>query len=110
VQSGISGGAGVQNLGFLYDYVGNVTQRQNNNLGLTEDFYYDQDDRLNTSQLNGTQNLSITYDVKGNIVSRSDVAAGGTWNYDPVHIHAVTQAGSASYTYTIVPRGVVYES
>ncbi len=105
VQSGLSGGTGVQNLGLLYDYVGNVTQRQNNNLGLTEDFYYDNDDRLSTSQLNGTQNLSITYDGKGNIASRSDVAAGGAWSYDPVHIHAVTQAGSASYVYAYDANG-----
>ena len=109
VQSGLSGGAGVQNLGFLYDYVGNVTQRQNNNLGLTEDFYYDEDDRLSTSQLNGTQNLSIAYDPKGNITSRSDIAAGGTWNYDPAHIHAVTQAGSASFVYAYDANGNAFQ-
>jgi hypothetical protein len=45
------------------------------------------------------------YDPKGNIASRSDVAGGGTWNYDPVHIHAVTQAGSASYVYTYDANG-----
>jgi RHS repeat-associated protein len=105
VQSGVGGGAGVQNLGFLYDYVGNVTQRQNNNLGLNENFEFDNDDRLSTSTLNGQENLSIAYDPKGNIASRSDVAGGGTWTYDPVHIHAVTQAGSSSFAYAYDANG-----
>ena len=36
IQSGVSGGTGAQNQSFLYDLVGNLTQRQDNNLGLTE--------------------------------------------------------------------------
>ena len=99
VQSGPGGGASVQNQGFLYDEVGNVTQRQDNNHGLNENFYYDADNRLSYSTLNGTQNLSLTYDEMGNIKSRSDVAGGATWTYDPVHLHEVTQAGSSAYQY-----------
>jgi hypothetical protein len=49
VTSGVSGGAALQNDSYLFDYVGNVTQRQNNNAGLTEDFYYDDDYRLDHS-------------------------------------------------------------
>ena len=99
-QAGVGGGTGVKNLGFLYDLVGNVSQRQDNNLGLTENFYYDNDYRLSTSKLNGAQNLAITYDVMGDITSRSDVGGGATWTYDPVRKHAVTQAGSSSYQYS----------
>lgn len=99
VQSGPGGGASIQNEGFLYDEVGNVTQRQDNKLGLNEDFYYDSDNRLSYSTLNGTQNLSLTYDEMGNIKSRSDVAGGAIWTYDPVHLHEVTQAGSSAYQY-----------
>ena len=105
VQSGVSGGTGVQNQGFLYDYVGNVTQRQDNNLGLTENIYYDSDYRLKTTQLDGTQNLALNYDVTGNITSRSDVASGATWTYDPVRKHAVTQAGSSAYLYSYDANG-----
>ncbi|MGH7866644.1 MAG: hypothetical protein ACREP9_03180, partial [Candidatus Dormibacteraceae bacterium] len=105
VQSGPGGGASRQNQSFLYDEVGDVTQRQDNNLGLTENFYYDNDYRLSYSTLNGTQNLSLTYDPMGDITSRSDVAGGATWTYDPVHLHQVTQAGSASYKYMYDANG-----
>jgi RHS repeat-associated protein len=102
-QTGPGGGATLQNDGYLYDQVGNVTQRQNNNAGLTENFFYDSVYRLQTSTLvaNGatTTNLSVNYDLNGNITSRSDVARGSTWTYDPTRIHAVTQAGSAAYSY-----------
>jgi YD repeat-containing protein len=104
-QSGVGGGAGVKNLGFLYDEMGNVTQRQDNNLGLTENIYYDNDYRFSYSKLNSTQNLSVTYDAMGNITSRSDVAGGATWTYDPVHKHEVTQAGSSAYQYAYDANG-----
>jgi YD repeat-containing protein len=98
-------GTGVQNQSFLYDFVGDVTQRQDNNLGLTENIYYDNDYRFSYSKLNGTQNLAITYDVTGNITSRTDVAGGATWTYDPVRKHAVTQAGSSAYNYSYDANG-----
>jgi RHS repeat-associated protein len=67
----------VQNESYLFDLVGNVTQRQNNRLGLTEDFYYDNLYRLDYSNLaNGsgtTQNLDMTYqDAFGNIQSKTE--------------------------------------
>jgi RHS repeat-associated protein len=104
-QSGVGGGAGVKNLGFLYDEMGNVTQRQDNNLGLTENIHYDNDYRFSYSQLNGTQNLSVTYDNTGNITSRSDIDSGGTWTYDPVHKHEVTAVGNSNDTYTYDANG-----
>lgn len=106
-QSGVGGGAGVKNLAFLYDEMGNVTQRQDNNLGLTENVYYDNDYRFSYSKLNGTQNLSATYDSTGNITSRSDVAGGASWTYDPNRKHEVTQAGSSSYQYSYDANGNV---
>lgn len=100
IQSGSGGGAGVQNQSFLYDAVGNVIQRQDNNAGLTENFYYDSLYRLSYSQLNGTTNLSLTYDAGGNILTRSDVGGGSTWTYDATKKHAVRTAGSGnSYVY-----------
>jgi RHS repeat-associated protein len=97
-QTGPGGGATLQNEAYLHDEMGNVTQRQNNNLGLTENFYYDNLYRLDHSTLGGNTNLQMAYDAMGDITSRSDVAAGATWTYDPARKHAVTQAGSSAFT------------
>lgn len=105
IQSGVSGGAALQNESYLFDLVGNVTQRQNNNLGLTENFYYDHLYRLDYSTLNSVTNLDMNYDAMGNITSRSDIAGGATWTYHATKRHAVTQAGSASYTYSYDANG-----
>ncbi len=99
IESGLNGGSGVKNLAYLYDELGNVIQRQDNNLGLTENIAYDDDYRFSTSQLNGTQNLAVSYDAMGDITSRSDVAGGASWTYDTTHLHAVDQAGSSNYSY-----------
>jgi len=103
--SGPNGTATLQNESYLYDNAGNLQQRQNNNAGLTENFYYDDLYRLDHSTLNGTLNLQMGYNGAGNISSRSDVASGATWTYDAVHKHAVTQAGNGSYTYTYDNNG-----
>lgn len=104
-ESGLGGGSGVKNLAFLYDEMGDVAQRQDNNLGLTENIYYDNDYRFSYSKLGTTQNLSVGYDLKGNITSRSDVAGGATWTYGASQIHAVTQAGSSAYVYAYDANG-----
>ena len=105
IQAGVGGGAAIQNETYLFDLVGNVTQRQNNNAGLTENFYYDNLYRLDHSALGGTTNLQMNYDATGNITSRSDVAAGAVWTYDPARKHAVSQAGSTSNTNTYDANG-----
>ena len=105
IQTGVGGGATLQNESYLQDYLGNITERQNNNAGLTENFYYDTRYRLDHSTLGGTINLQMAYDATGNITSRSDVAAGAAWTYDPTHKHQVTQAGSSSFTYTYDANG-----
>jgi len=109
IQSGVGGGASVQNQSYLFDYDGNATQRQDNNEGLNESFYYDADNRLDHSTLNGTINLQMTYDGgtsgPGNITARSDVAGGSAWTYDTVRKHAVTQAGTGGYAFTYDANG-----
>jgi RHS repeat-associated protein len=108
IQAGPGGGASLQNNGFLFDTVGNVTQRQDSKQGLTENFFYDNMNRLDHSTLGGsTINLQMHYDITGmgNIASRSDVAAGAAWTYDSVRKHAVTQAGSSAFTYTYDANG-----
>ena len=105
VQAGVGGGTAVQNESYLFDEVGNMTQRQDNNAGLTESFFYDNVYRLDHSTLGALTNLQMHYDVMGNITSRSDLAAGASWTYDPVKKHAVLQAGSNSNTYTYDANG-----
>lgn len=106
-QAGVGGGATLANESYAFDLIGNLVQRQNNNLGLTENFYYDSDYRLDHSTLNGVQNLKLTYDSQGlgNIASRSDVASGSTWTYDSVRKHAVTQAGAGGPSFTYDNNG-----
>jgi len=99
LQSGPGGGAARQNESYLFDRMGNLTQRQNNNLGLTENFHYDVLDRLDYSMLGSVTNLDLSYDALGNITSRSDVANGATWVYHATKKHAVVQAGSYTYGY-----------
>ena len=65
ITAGANGGGGLQNQSFLYDELGNFTQRQDNNLGLTENIYYDNLYRFNSSKLNGTANLSVSYGPTG---------------------------------------------
>jgi RHS repeat-associated protein len=97
IQSGLWGGTGTQNLAYQWDKVGNLTQRQDNNQGLSENFYYDNLYRLDYSQLNGTTNLDMQYKANGNIDFKSN--AGWYW-YDPVKVHAVLgHTGGGGYGY-----------
>jgi RHS repeat-associated protein len=113
ITSGSNGGSARQNESYLYDEMGDLTQRQDNNLGLTENFFYDSLYRLDHSTLTTASsmttatNLQMHYDAMGDIIARSDVAAGATWTYDPVRKHAVTQAGSASLVYNYDANGNV---
>jgi RHS repeat-associated protein len=105
LQSGLGGGSALQNESYLFDLAGNVLQRQNNNVGLTENFYYDNLYRLDYSTLGAVTNLDLSYDATGNITSRTDVAGGASWTYHPTKKHAVTQAGSPAYSYTYDANG-----
>ena len=100
IHSGSGGGYGLQNESYLFDNVGNLSQRQNGDPSLTEDFVYDDLHRLDYSTLGGsTTNLDMTYDELGNVKGRSDIASGATWTYHGTKKHAVTQAGPYSYSY-----------
>ncbi len=100
IQSGPGGGAAVQNLSYLWDRAGNLTQRQDNNQGLTENAYYDNLYRLDYATLNGSTNLDMIYTANGNISWKTGV---GTYTYHATKLHAVasinTGGGTLSYTY-----------
>lgn len=95
--SGVSGGTGVQNLAWLWDKLGNLTERKDiNQSNLRENFYYDSLYRLDYSQLNSVTNLDLAYDAIGNITSKSDV---GAYTYHATKRHAVVSAPGHTYAY-----------
>ncbi len=100
IQSGPGGGTAVQNLAYLWDRMGNLTQRQDNNQGLTENAYYDNLYRLDYTTLNSATNLDLSYSANGNIQSKSGV---GTYTYHASKLHAVasinTGGGTLSFSY-----------
>jgi RHS repeat-associated protein len=100
IQSGPGGGAGVQNLAYLWDRAGNMVQRQDNNQGLTENAYYDNLYRLDYTTLNGSTNLDLSYAANGNVGWKSGV---GTYTYHASKLHAVasinTGSGTLAYSY-----------
>ena len=95
-RSGTGGSdSNVQNLRYVWDAVGNLSNRQDLRQGLTESFSYDSLDRLTqASGAGGT--LTMTYDAIGNLMSRSDV---GSYTYHATKRHAVIAAGANSYSY-----------
>src|SRR5258708_1809499 len=100
IQAGVGGGAALQNNSYLFDEVGNLTQRQDSNLGVTENVYYDNLYRLDHTV--GDTNTQMTYDAMGRIATWA--AYGGATNvndyttaqsactyYANSQIHAVRQ-------------------
>jgi RHS repeat-associated protein len=103
--SGTVAGTVLTNLGIQYDRIGNVIQRQENQQGLTENFYYDDLYRLDSSTL-GATTTDYGYDVRGNITSKSGVGTtysytanvAGCSYYSHPQIHAVRQITGGSST------------
>ena len=90
------GGSVVQDLTYVFDAVGNLTQRSDARQGYTEDAVYDTLNRviqvntqtgvdpadtglyLPASMWSGTStSISVTYDVLGNITSKTDIGSYG---------------------------------
>lgn len=101
IRTGPNLGSQKQNYAYAWDKVGNLRQRHDASQGLTEEFSYDEQNRLQSARLNGTLTLALTYDAGGRIRSKSDV---GTYSYGSSRPGAVTgvtggPAGSRSYAY-----------
>ena len=122
IKTGVTGSSNetsVQNLSYLYDQVGNLTQRQNGLLGLSENFYYDNLYRLDSSNVVGQPNpgADYTYQPNGNL--DTNTTATGSYNYTVPQgacsyyphsqPHAVRSIGSTVYCYdpngNMVSRG-----
>ncbi len=92
----------VQNLSYRFDPLGNLLERRQGTLA--ETFTYDSLNRLVKANVSGGQTLTMSYDELGNITSKSDV---GNYSYgNGAGPHAVTQAGTVSYTYDAVGNRV----
>jgi RHS repeat-associated protein len=90
ITAGLNGGAALQNNSYLFDNVGNLTQRQDNNAGLTESVYYDALNRLDHTV--GDTNTQHKYDAIGRLDTWA--ANGGTPN---VNNYTTAQSGCPSY-------------
>ncbi|MEE9357303.1 RHS repeat domain-containing protein [Candidatus Vondammii sp. HM_W22] len=98
----------VQSLIYDFDNIGNLISREDANQSLSESFIYDGLNRLTSATVaaSGPTGLpavtkSYTYDNVGNITNKSDVGdyLYGTGIQNGAGVHAVTQAGSDTYTY-----------
>ena len=90
----------LQELTWEWDLVGNLTERSEGSAGksLTETFTYDTLNRLTQAQVAGESAQRVSYDALGNITGKTGV---GSYRYGAGSAgpHAVTQAGSHTYTY-----------
>ena len=90
----------LQELTWEWDLVGNLTERSEGSAGksLTETFTYDTLNRLTRAQVAGESAQRVSYDALGNITGKTGV---GSYRYGAGSAgpHAVTQAGSHTYTY-----------
>jgi RHS repeat-associated protein len=96
-QSGTGGqSSNVQNLSYVWDTAGNLSNRQDLRQSITETFTYDALDRLTLASGPAAQSTSIGYDAIGNLTSKTGV---GSYTYHATRKHAVVSAGGVSYTY-----------
>jgi RHS repeat-associated protein len=90
IQAGVGSGSTLQNNAYLFDYVGNLTQRQDYNSGVTESVYPDNLNRLSNTV--GDTNTQMTYDAMGRIATWA--AYGSTAN---VTDYTTPQSGCTYY-------------
>ena len=90
----------LQDLSYTWDVLGNLTTRTDmtGSRTLTETFTYDTLNRLTQSQVGSNTAQTVTYDALGNIKSKTGVGSY-TYGAGTAGPHAVTTAGSDTYTY-----------
>ncbi|MBF0559297.1 MAG: FG-GAP repeat protein, partial [Nitrospirae bacterium] len=93
----ISTTGGLQNLSYGYDNAGNVQMIADGINGTsTQNFLYDELNRLTQAQSSAYGTITYQYNQIGNMTYNSQV---GSYSYNSGHPHAATQAGSYSYQY-----------
>ncbi len=112
IQSGKDGNTEVQDLGYVFDSLGNLNTREDSIQGVYESFDYDLLNRLTGGAvydaLDDTEREEKTYsyDAVGNIVNKSDVGdddyeygTGNEAGSGDAGPHAVVSAGGNTYEY-----------
>ncbi|WP_282611298.1 polymorphic toxin-type HINT domain-containing protein [Pelagibius sp. Alg239-R121] len=100
------GGTSIQNLSFVFDTLGNLSERNDLTRDRKEAFVYDGLNRVTSTTLTDTSNATTlntttyAYDNLGNITNKSDVGAY-LYGQNGAGPHAVTTAGSNTYTYDL---------
>ena len=98
-----SASATVQNHQYQFDSEGNLKSRTDHLHSVSEQFCYDDLNRLTSSGFGSSCSggKSITYDYHGNIKTRSDVQNGQVYQYGQSGAgpHAVTAIGNNTYRY-----------
>jgi RHS repeat-associated protein len=94
----------VHNFGYTYDAIGNVAQRVDSVDGVTENFGYDNLNRLLSASGPGLVTRSFDYNAIGNMIYKSDVGtyaypASGIGSVRPHAVSSVTGTVNATYTY-----------
>jgi len=99
----------VQNWQYSFNAIGTLTQRKDLKRNLTEDFHYDNLNRLTETYKNNSLVNSVTYDEIGNILNKSDVGdyTYGTTN-GPHALQSIT-TGSGSILNTTT-QNITYTS
>ncbi|MEW6536816.1 MAG: RHS repeat-associated core domain-containing protein [Candidatus Auribacterota bacterium] len=105
IYSGRGPSDAVQNLGYSFDALGNLTSRTDKNQNLEELFTYDNLNRLVSSNFVGREIKTYQYDAIGNITYKSDVG-NYTYGENGAGPHAVTStSGVLNNTYTYDANG-----
>ncbi len=112
IQSGLGDSAAVQDLGYVFDSLGNLTAREDFIQDVYESFAYDRLNRLTGATVHDAEDdtaraaKTYRYDAIGNIVNKSDLGAAnyvyGTGNAagaGDAGPHAVVSAGGNTYAY-----------
>jgi len=99
IQAGVGGGSALQNNSYLFDAVGNLTQRQDGNAGVTENAFPDSLYRLDHTL--GDSSTQMSYDAMGRIATWE--AYGATAN---VKDYVTPQAGCTYYPDHAQPHAV----
>ncbi|MEO1247510.1 MAG: Calx-beta domain-containing protein [Pseudomonadota bacterium] len=94
-------GVTIQDHEYTFDFLGNLRQRVDYVAGLTQDFCYDNLNRLVAARFNGCSSSSqdFTYDVLGNILTKAGVSGSYQYGANGAGPNAVTQADGLSYEY-----------
>ncbi len=112
IQSGVGDSAAMQDLGYVFDSLGNLTTREDFIQDVYESFAYDRLNRLTGATVHDAEDdtaraaKTYRYDAIGNIVNKSDLGAadyvygsGNAAGAGDAGPHAVVSAGGNTYAY-----------